>query len=97
MLDQYSRMMQDSRLLGNRMRSNPAHMQTEPAPPVSSRPTTHLPITSMVATLLKLALERFQKDFAAYERQRREDEKARRQMELERKRVEILERENTRW
>lgn len=31
MLDQYSKMMEESRMLGNRMRSNPHNMQMEPA------------------------------------------------------------------
>ena len=45
---------------------------------------------------LEAAIDRFQKDFASYERHRRDEEKTRRQSELERKRVEQLERESKR-
>lgn len=51
MLDQYSRMLEESRLLGNRMRSTTYHTQMAPAPRVSCRLTTRPPITLMVSNL----------------------------------------------
>lgn len=42
-------------------------------------------------------MEQFRKDYASYDREQREREIARKQMEIERKRLEYLERENQRW
>lgn len=49
-------------------------------------------IDGMIFMRLFVALERFQKDYAVYDRFRREEEKSKRQQDLEKKRIEQLER-----
>ena len=46
---------------------------------------------------LKVALEQFQKDFAAYEFNRRSMERRKKQGEIDRKREAMLQREDSRW
>jgi cell shape-determining protein MreC len=42
-------------------------------------------------------LEMFQKDFAVYDKQKRQEEMQKRHKDLERRRIEQLERESRRW
>jgi hypothetical protein len=47
--------------------------------------------------LTKLENERFNKDFAAYEKARREQEKQKRELALEQHKIQALERDATSW
>lgn len=79
MNDHYERTIEESRQLAQRMRSTHTSTQMEPARHCYFTQKMHPHIAWTVMNNAHLALERFQKDFASYEKMRREDDKTRRQ------------------